>query len=79
MHKKMGIFEYFFGSSADNDLTADYIGMHGEFDRNDEDRAICEDMFAMKSQNPDVDLMEHFGWENKLNYDCEGYDDELDF
>lgn len=56
-------------------MTADYYGKHGEFDNNDEDRAICEEMFGMKAQCPDVDLEEHFGWENKLNYDTDGYSD----
>lgn len=61
------------------DPTEDYIGRHGEFDRNDEDRAYCEDMQQMRWANPDVDLEEQFGWENKLNYDSEGYGGDCDW
>ena len=71
----MSLFEFIFGKP---DMTSDYIGNHGEFDRNDEDRAFCEDMQQMTSVNPYTDLEEHFGWENKLNYDSDGYGDELD-
>jgi len=86
----MGLFDFIFGINSDSsssnssdllgdsDMTKDYIGRHGEFDRNDEERAICEDMFSMKVCDgvSDEDLTEHFGWENKLNYDSEGYSDE---
>lgn len=71
----MGFFDILFGSS----MTDNYIGRHGEFDRNDEDRAICEDMFGMRSQNHDADLEAHYGWENKMNYDSDGYADEEDW
>lgn len=71
----MGFFDILFGSS----MTDNYIGRHGEFDRNDEDRDICEDMFAMRSRNHDADLEAHYGWENKMNYDCDGYADEEDW
>lgn len=88
----MGLFDFIFGIDSgsgspessgllgDFDMTRDYIGKHGEFDRNDEERAICEDMFSMKvcDDVSDEDLTEHFGWENKLNYDSEGYSDEED-
>lgn len=50
----MGLFDFLFGQ----DMTANYIGKHGEFNRND------------------ADLKSHFGWENKLNYDSDGYKDE---
>lgn len=69
----MSLYEFFFGKES---MTSDYYGRHGEFDRNDEDRAYCEDMQQMHSANSDVNLEEHFGWENKLNYDNEGYGDE---
>ena len=75
----MGLFEFLFGKSDSSDFTKDFVGKHGEFDRNDEDRDICEDMFGMKSQNPDADLESHYGWENKINYDGDGYDDSLDW
>jgi len=75
----MGLFDFLFGNDNSFDMTKDYIGKHGEFDRNDEDRAICEDMFGMKSQNHDADLESHYGWENKLNYDSDGYPDEEDW
>ena len=58
------------------DITSNYIGKHGEFDRNDEDRAIAEDMYAMHSGNSGTDLQEHFGWENDLNYNSDGYDED---
>lgn len=66
----MSLYKLIFGKES---MTSDYIGSHGEFDRNDEDRAYCEDMQQMESCNPDTDLEEQFGWENKLNYDSEGY------
>ena len=72
----MGLLDFLFGGSDIFNMTRDYIGMHGEFDRNDEDRSICEDMFAMRSHDHDADLKSHFGWENKLNYDSDGYKDE---
>lgn len=71
----MGLFDFLFG----RDMTINYIGKHGEFDRNDEDRAICEDMFSMRATNHDADLESHFGWENKFNYDSDGYKDEEDW
>lgn len=36
-------------------------------------------MFAMRSRNHDADLEAHYGWENKMNYDCDGYADEEDW
>jgi len=75
----MGFLDFLFGTDDSFDMTKDYIGKHGEFDRNDEDRAICEDMFGMRSQHHDADLESHYGWENKLNYDLDGYSDEEDW
>lgn len=49
------------------------------FKNNDEDRAICEDMFGDRAMNHDIDLEYHYGWENKLNYDTDGYEDEEDW
>lgn len=43
----MGFLDILFGNGSSFDMTKDYIGKHGEFDRNDEDRAICEDMFTI--------------------------------
>lgn len=42
----MSLYEFIFGKPS---MTSDYIGSHGEFDRNDEDRANCEDMFGMRA------------------------------
>lgn len=72
----MSLYEFIFGKPS---MTSDYIGSHGEFDRNDEDRANCEDMFGMRAQDHDADIEEHYGWENKLNYDSDGYGDEEDW
>lgn len=75
----MGLFDFLFGNGSNFDMTKDYIGKHGEFNRNDEDRAMCEDMFAMRAHEHDADVESHFGWENKLNYDSDGYSDEEDW
>ena len=75
----MGLFDFLFGNDSSFDMTKDYIGKHGEFGRNDEDRAICEDMFQMRAHDHDADLESHYCWENKLNYDSEGYADEEDW
>lgn len=72
----MSLFELIFGMAS---MTSDYIGKHGEFRNNDEDRDICEDMFGMAAQNHDADLESHYGWENKLNYDSDGYGDAEDW
>lgn len=37
------------------------------------------DMYGDRAQNHDTDLEFHYGWENKLNYDSDGYDDEEDW
>jgi len=87
----MGILDFIFGSDKSYyennhqeescdlfDMTKNYYGKHGEFDRNDEERGICEDMYGMHSDNPDADLEYHYGWENKLNYDTDGYSDDED-
>ena len=75
----MGLWNFLFGGDDSDDMTEDFIGMHGEFDRNDEDRAICEDMYAMRADDHDADLEDQFGWENVLNYDTDGYADEEDW
>ena len=75
----MGLLDILFGLDDSFDMTKDYIGMHGEFDRNDEDRAICEDMYQMRALDHDADLESHFGWENELNYESDGYSDEEDW
>lgn len=72
----MGLFDFYSDSDDSFDMTRDYIGKHGEFDRNDEDRAACEDIFEMRVNDSDADVESHFGWENKLNYDSDGYADE---
>lgn len=58
------------------DMTADYYGKHGEFDNNDYDRAINEDIQQFRSGDKDFDAEYHFGWEHKLNYDSDDYPDE---
>ena len=74
----MGLFDFYSDSDDSFDMTGAYIGKHGEFDRNDEDRAACEDIFEMRVNDSDADVESHFGWENKLNYDSDGYADEED-
>lgn len=44
--------------------------------RQDEDLSILEDMIQMHSTNPDADLESHYGWEHKIDYDQDGYDDD---
>ena len=72
--------DYSFSSHAGHSsITDNYIGRHGEFDRNDEDRANSEEMYAMRSFDHDADTTEHFGWENDLNYDTDDYDEQEDW
>lgn len=79
----MGLFHLLFGipetaekrSSNNGFITYD----DSFFKDNDEDLDICEDMFADRNQNPEVDLEEQYGWENKLNYDSDGFSDEEDW
>ncbi len=75
----MGFFD-FFSDDSSNDMTRDYIGEHGEFETSDYERGLCEDMFSMRIEDHDADIESHFGWENELNYESDGYgDEESDF
>ena len=84
----MGIFDFIFGSPQQDSRRDDssyrssncFITYDDSyFKNNDEDRAICEDMYGDRAQNHDTDLEFHYGWENKLNYDSDGYSDEEDW
>jgi len=70
------LFEWIFGRHS---MTSDFIGTHGEFDKSDEDRAICEDIFADRAADHDFDIRREYGWEHEMNYDSDGYRDEEDW
>lgn len=56
--------------------TYDYIGMHGEFDRNDESRRISEEIQQFHRAHPDADLSEHFYWDDIRDAETDGYLDD---
>ena len=57
-------------------MEKDYIGMHGEFDRNDESRRISEEIQQFHRAHPDADLSEHFYWDDILDAETDGYLDD---
>lgn len=67
-HKKGGLFSD--SSSNDEKIRREIYA------RQDEDLSILEDMIQMHSTNPDADLESHYGWEHKIDYDQDGYDDD---
>ena len=76
----MGFFDLLFGTPEAAQKRNSFITYDNSyFKSNDADRAICEDMFADRYHNHDIDLEEHYGWENKFNYDSDGYSDEEDW
>ncbi len=54
-------------------ISDDFYGKHGEFDRNDESRRISEDMQQFSSANPDADLSDHYYWDDIVDADTDGY------
>lgn len=71
----MGFFDTLFSPSKGKKAS----GNQSLYDREDEQLDILEDMYAMRSQNPDADLEAHYGWDNKLEYDTDGFDDKEDW
>lgn len=61
-----------------NPMTDSYYGMHGEFDRNDESRAISEDMQSFHRAYPETDLHEQYYWDEILDAATDGYLDDED-
>jgi len=72
----MSLYEWFFGKPS---MTSDYIGSHGEFDRADEERGICEDIYADRYRDHGFDGRSEYGWEHDMKYHTDGYDDEEDW
>jgi len=60
----------------DFDMTKDYYGKHGEFDRNDESRRISEDIQQFHNSDPDADLTDHYYWDDVLDAETDGYLDD---
>ena len=54
-------------------ISDDFYGKHGEFDRNDESRRISEDMQQFRSANPDADLSDHYYWDDVCDAETDGY------
>lgn len=60
----------------DFDMTKDYYGKHGEFDRNDESRRVSEDIQQFHNCHPDADLHDHYYWDDILDAKTDGYLDD---
>lgn len=56
--------------------TFDYIGKHGEFDRNDESRRVSEEIQQFHRAHPDADLSDHFFWDDIRDAETDGYLDD---
>ena len=56
--------------------TRNYYGRHGEFDRNDENRKECEDIREFHTNYPDVELTDHYDWNDVLEAETDGYLDD---
>lgn len=57
-------------------ISDDFYGRHGEFDRNDRARRISEDIQQFHLSHPDADLSDHYQWEDILDAKSDGYLDE---
>lgn len=57
----------------DFDMTKDYYGKHGEFDRYDESRRVSEDIEQFYNCHPDADLSDHYYWDDILDAETDGY------
>lgn len=60
----------------DSDMTKDYVGKHGEFDRYDESRRVSEDIQQFHNCHPGADLSDHYYWDDVLDADTDGYLDD---
>lgn len=58
------------------DMTKDYYGKHGEFDRNDESRSVSEDIQQFHNGSPNTDLHDHYYWDDILDAKTDGYLDD---
>jgi len=65
-----------YGWLDDFDMTKDYYGKHGEFDRNDESRRVSEDIQQFHNCHPDADLHDHYYWDDILDAETDGYLDD---
>lgn len=57
-------------------ISDDFYGKHGEFDRNDESRRVSEDMQQFHSSHPGADLSDHYFWDDTLDAETDGYLDD---
>ena len=60
----------------DFDMTKDYYGKHGEFDKNDEARSTSEYIQIFHHEDPDADPTDQFHWDEVLDAKSDGYLDE---
>ena len=54
----------------------DYYGKHGEFDRNDEGYRESEDMRIFHNSFRDVDLTDHYDWNDVFEAETDDYLDD---
>lgn len=57
-------------------ISDDFYGRHGEFDRKDESRRASEDMQQFHSSHPGADLSDHYFWDDTLDAETDGYLDD---
>ena len=57
----------------DYDMTKDYYGKHGEFDKNDDSWGSSDYVRQFKNNDPDVDLDDHFDWQEQLDAESDGF------
>ena len=60
----------------DYDMTKDYYGKHGEFDKNDDAWGTSEYIRQFHNDDPDMDLSDHFDWQERMDAESDGYLDE---
>lgn len=58
------------------DPTKDYYGKHGEFDKNDDSWGTSEYIRQFRNNDPDVDLSEHFDWQERAEAESDGFLDD---
>ena len=58
---------------ADYDMTKDYYGKHGEFDKNDDSWGTSEYIRQFHNDNPDLDLSDHFDWQERAEAESDGF------
>lgn len=58
------------------DPTRDYYGKHGEFDRNDDSWGTSEYIRQFRNSDPDVDLSDHFDWQERLDAESDGFTED---